>query len=284
MLLRSICKPAVFYSKQQAEASGRMAAAEQLGERLQQLEQQAAAFSTPNEFGSILSQAGAVGLNATTSHDATRYFMAMPINKLELWFAMEAERFRVCSCSTLPAMMLPATGVLTLSLFLSTSKKAVCNRLLGVLNAQIVYHKARFNSTVPPMLADSPCGQTVGGMHFDVCQTIYCPILCNCVQAPVFRELYSEKRVVLEERRMRVDDSPMGRFQEGFAGQALTNNYRRPVIGYVADLSLLGRQEVQSFFNKHYGPQRLCISVVGDVQVEEVSVFVLLCWSQYINF
>ena len=91
------------------------------------------------------------------------------------------------------------------------------------------------------------------------------------MQAPVFRELYSEKRVVLEERRMRVDDSPMGRFQEGFAGEALTNNYRRPVIGYPADLALLGRHEVQSFFNKHYGPQRLCISVVGDVQVEQVS-------------
>ena len=93
----------------------------------------------------------------------------------------------------------------------------------------------------------------------------------SCMQAPVFRELYSEKRVVLEERRMRVDDSPMGRFQEGFAGEAMTNNYRRPVIGYPADLALLGRNEVQSFFNKHYGPQRLCIAVVGDVQTDKVS-------------
>lgn len=90
------------------------------------------------------------------------------------------------------------------------------------------------------------------------------------MQAPVFRELYSEKRVVLEERRMRVDDSPMGRFQEGFAGEAMTNNYRRPVIGYPADLALLGRNEVQGFFNKHYGPQRLCIAIVGDVQTEAV--------------
>lgn len=72
-----------------------MAAAQRLGERMQQLEQQAAALSIPNEFGSILSQAGGVGLNATTSHDATRYFMALPSNKLELWFALEAERFRV---------------------------------------------------------------------------------------------------------------------------------------------------------------------------------------------
>ncbi|KAL0029844.1 hypothetical protein WJX77_003327 [Trebouxia sp. C0004] len=172
----------VFYSMKEAEASGRVALAQKLNDQMQKLEEQAAAFSIPNEFGATLSQAGAAGLNATTSHDATRYFMAMPANKLELWFALEAERFR----------------------------------------------------------------------------------------APVFRELYSEKRVVFEERRMRVDDSPMGRFQESFAAQAMTNNYRRPVIGYPADLALLGRTEVQSFFNEHYSPQRLSIAVVGDVHVDVV--------------
>ena len=72
-----------------------MALAQKLDDQMRGLEEQAAAFSIPNEFGAILSQAGAVGLNATTSHDATRYFMAMPANKLELWFALEAERFRV---------------------------------------------------------------------------------------------------------------------------------------------------------------------------------------------
>ena len=72
-----------------------MALAQKLDDQMRTLEEQAAAFSIPNEFGATLSQAGAVGLNATTSHDATRYFMAMPANKLELWFALEAERFRV---------------------------------------------------------------------------------------------------------------------------------------------------------------------------------------------
>jgi hypothetical protein len=37
---------------------------------------------------------GAVGLNATTSHDATKYFLSLPANKLELWFALESERFQ----------------------------------------------------------------------------------------------------------------------------------------------------------------------------------------------
>ena len=38
-------------------------------------------------------------------------------------------------------------------------------------------------------------------------------------QAPVFRELYSEKRVVAEERRARIDNAPMGRFQVGLQGR-----------------------------------------------------------------
>lgn len=51
------------------------------------------------------------------------------------------------------------------------------------------------------------------------------------VQAPVFRELYTEKQVVAEERRSRVDNAPLGRYQQAFARACLTNNYGRPVIG-----------------------------------------------------
>ena len=57
-------------------------------------------------------------------------------------------------------------------------------------------------------------------------------------QDPAFRELYSEKKVVAEERRLRIDSSPMGRYQQQFALAALGNNYRRPVIG--ADLGRHG--------------------------------------------
>lgn len=57
----------------------------------------------------------------------------------------------------------------------------------------------------------------------------------------MFRALYSEKRVVAEERRARIDNAPLGRFQEAFARAALANNYRRPVIGYAADVEALVR-------------------------------------------
>ena len=52
-----------------------------------------------------------------------------------------------------------------------------------------------------------------------------------CAQAPVFRQLYSEKRVVAEERRLRIDNSSMGPYLESFMQVAFGNNYARPVIG-----------------------------------------------------
>ena len=86
----------------------------------------------------------------------------------------------------------------------------------------------------------------------------------------MFRELYSEKRVVAEERRSRIDNSPMGRFQEAFLGAAIANNYRRPIIGYELDVEGLGRREVEAFFRERYGPRNMVICVVGDTTPEKV--------------
>jgi len=44
-------------------------------------------------FDKLVSRNGAVGLNAFTSADQTGYMYSLPSNKLELWFALESERF-----------------------------------------------------------------------------------------------------------------------------------------------------------------------------------------------
>ena len=64
-------------------------------QELLKLQQEAGQYAVPNDFGARLSQAGAVNLNASTSHDATQYTASLPSNKLELWFALEADRFQV---------------------------------------------------------------------------------------------------------------------------------------------------------------------------------------------
>lgn len=46
-----------------------------------------------NAMDEAIDRAGGTGLNATTGRDATRYFYSLPSNKLELFFALESNRF-----------------------------------------------------------------------------------------------------------------------------------------------------------------------------------------------
>jgi predicted Zn-dependent peptidase len=85
----------------------------------------------------------------------------------------------------------------------------------------------------------------------------------------VFREFYQEKDVILEERRMRVDNSPIGKFIEVFLEEAFeVHPYRRPVIGYQQDLYSATRDSVQQFFDAYYGPNNLIGVIVGDVETD----------------
>ncbi|MCK4461369.1 MAG: insulinase family protein [candidate division Zixibacteria bacterium] len=46
-----------------------------------------------NEFNHILKKEGGISINAGTGKDHTGYIVSLPSNKLELWMAMESERF-----------------------------------------------------------------------------------------------------------------------------------------------------------------------------------------------
>ncbi len=88
---------------------------------------------------------------------------------------------------------------------------------------------------------------------------------------PVFREFYKEKEVILEERRLRTDNSPIGKMIEAFLDTAFqVHSYRRPVIGYDEDIRNLTRDDVQQFFETHYAPSNLTLAVVGDVNAAKV--------------
>ena len=88
---------------------------------------------------------------------------------------------------------------------------------------------------------------------------------------PVFREFNREKQVILEERRLRTDNSPIGQMIEAFLDQAYTiHPYKRPVIGYNEDIRNLTRDNVQDFFDTYYVPNNLTVAIVGDVNPEQV--------------
>ena len=165
-----------------------------LQQEFDQTKAKASSYVKQNEFGRIVEQAGGVGLNATTSADATRYFYSFPSNKLELWMSLESERFL----------------------------------------------------------------------------------------DPVFREFYEEKDVILEERRMRTDNSPIGKMTEAFLGVALPNHpYGRPVIGSEQDLRGLTRADVQQFYQTYYTPDQIVIAIVGDVDPAQVKTLAQAYFGRY---
>src|SRR2546426_6692985 len=89
------------------------------------------------------------------------------------------------------------------------------------------------------------------------------------------REFYKEKKVVLEERRQRTDNSPSGRLHEAFAAAAfLAHPYGQPVIGWPSDLEALSRTETDAFFQTYYGPVNAVLAVVGDIKPKEVIALV----------
>ncbi|MEM9217933.1 MAG: pitrilysin family protein [Cyanobacteria bacterium P01_F01_bin.150] len=156
--------------------------------------QKASSYVIQNQMPQIVQKAGGVGLNATTSADATRYFYSFPANKLELWMSLESERFR----------------------------------------------------------------------------------------RPVFREFYEEKDVILEERRMRVDNRPIGKMIEVFLETAFdVHPYQRPVIGYAQDLDQMTREQVTEFFQTYYTPDRMTFAVVGDVDPVEVEQMANIYFGRY---
>ncbi len=56
-------------------------------------EAEAGEYSQSDELARVIEQAGGAGLNASTSNDATRYYLSFPSNKAELWFSLESARF-----------------------------------------------------------------------------------------------------------------------------------------------------------------------------------------------
>ncbi len=64
-----------------------------LTEEWMQLREAAKELANGREFGTILTENGARGLNAFTSYDATAYIVSLPANRLELWTILESDRY-----------------------------------------------------------------------------------------------------------------------------------------------------------------------------------------------
>lgn len=92
---------------------------------------------------------------------------------------------------------------------------------------------------------------------------------------PVLREFYKERGVVMEERRLRNDDSPNGLLFETFTSAAFrAHQYGIPTIGWESDILSLTPADTEAFFKAHYGPDNATIAIVGDINPKEVMALI----------
>ena len=88
---------------------------------------------------------------------------------------------------------------------------------------------------------------------------------------PVFREFYSERDVVREERRLRTDSTPTGKLNEQLETMFwMSSPYGWPVIGWPSDLDAITRAEAMEYFDRYYSPNNLVASLVGNFEVDTV--------------
>ncbi len=87
---------------------------------------------------------------------------------------------------------------------------------------------------------------------------------------PVFREFWTERDVVMEERRLSEND-PDDVLDEAFNSVAFTAcPYKWPVLGWMSDLRTIDRKELMEYHRTYYAPNNATAVVVGDVGLEDV--------------
>ncbi|OJW87595.1 MAG: peptidase M16 [Thiobacillus sp. 65-1402] len=80
-----------------------------------------------------------------------------------------------------------------------------------------------------------------------------------------------EIQVVMEERRLRTDDQPQSVVYERLMATAYqAHPYRRPIIGWMDDLSNMTAQDARDWYARWYAPNNATLVVAGDVKADEV--------------
>ena len=95
----------------------------------------------------------------------------------------------------------------------------------------------------------------------------------NRMHRAVFEEddFNKERKVVIEERRLRIEDNPSRLFSELHRMQAFTLNPNRiPVIGWMDDIVHYSLEDIRSWHQQWYHPNNATLVVVGDVQPEQI--------------
>jgi predicted Zn-dependent peptidase len=104
---------------------------------------------------------------------------------------------------------------------------------------------------------------------------LWCWMESERIYHPVFREFYAERDVVFEERRMRTDSTPLGKFNEEFNAMFWESSpYSWPIVGWPSDIPAISKAQADDFYAKFYAPQNITLVLVGDFKTDDAEALV----------
>ena len=97
---------------------------------------------------------------------------------------------------------------------------------------------------------------------------LYMALEADRMVSPIFREFYSERDVIVEERRMS-ENRPGFFFNEQLnATFYAASPYHWEVLGWMSDVSRITKQEMMDYRNQYYRPDNAVLVLAGDLDVE----------------
>ena len=85
----------------------------------------------------------------------------------------------------------------------------------------------------------------------------------------------TQRQVVKEERRMRIDNRPYGTFLEQIVKRAYKDHpYRWPVIGSMAHLDAAQEADYKNFYKDFYVPNNAILSIAGDIDYDQAKAWI----------
>ena len=128
----------------------------------------------------------------------------------------------------------------------------------GVLNGSTWYDRTNYYETVP-------------AHHLDLALWLESDRMGFFLPALTQEKLDTQRDVVMNERRQRVENQPYGLAVERLY-EALfpaDHPYHWPVIGYMDDIAAATLEEVRDFFRTYYAPNNAVLTVAGDIDPDD---------------
>lgn len=111
--------------------------------------------------------------------------------------------------------------------------------------------------------------QTVSRDRLELVMKLEADRMHSLVIAP--DQVDSERLVILEERRMRTDNSPAAQLMEQMSAALFVRHpYGTPTIGWMNEMEGLTRADALAFYRRHYAPNNAILIVAGDITAKEL--------------